>query len=300
MKIYITGIAGMLGYSIFQELNQKADIRGIDIADFGQMFPEKVYNRISVLNLDELEADICLDIPDVIIHTVALVNVDLCEKNNILARELNVKSTENLIYICNKHDIKLIFISTDAVFDGKNNKLYNESDRINPINYYGKTKAEAEKLVLKYENNMVVRTNIYGMNIQSKSSFGEWIVKSLEKREKLKMFVDIDFSPILVNELSHILYECIIHDLKGLYHICGSGSITKYEFGRFLAKEFGYDEELIQPSSSEDHYFIAKRSKHMGLSNEKIINRLNIKISTPQESIVKFYKLLNKGDNNGN
>lgn len=288
-KVYITGIAGLLGYAIAVNLKDKYQVCGVDIVkvDIADCDIEK----FDLTNLERLESSIRNQKPDVVIHTAASVNVDACEINKDYAYLLNSKLTENISFICRKYGVKLIYISTDAVFDGEKNGLYTEEDATNPINYYGFTKLQGEEFVAQVDNSLILRTNIYGVNIQNKKSFGEWIVSSLQDNQELKMFTDIMFSPILVNELAEIIDRCICNDLEGLFHACGTGSISKYEFGILVKEIFGISAGKIHKATSEAMKFIARRSKNMGMSNEKLKEQLNINISTPEESIRRFKEL---------
>lgn len=290
MKIYITGIAGMLGYGIFTTLKDKAEITGIDILDVE--IQGLSYRTLSLFDMELIEKDIVEEKPDVLIHTAAFINVDGCEEKPDDAKLLNTDVTEQLADMCNRHGIKMVYISTDAVFDGENAKLYTEEDLVNPVNVYGRTKLDGETAVLKYPQNLVFRTNIYGINIQKKRSFGEWIYYSLKEGKALNMFTDIDFSPILVNELAELIYEACQKDLCGLYHACGTGSITKYDFGVRLKEIFQIESGTINQTTSDIIMFKAKRSKHMGMSNSKLCNALQTRISTPEESIKRFYCLM--------
>lgn len=292
-KIYITGLAGMLGYGIYSELEERAQIVGVDIIELENT--KLPYQRISLYEIEEIEKNIVETKPDILIHTAALINVEECERNPEEAEKLNVIVTKQLANICNKYKIKMVYISTDAVFDGENSKLYTEEDMENPLNVYGKTKLAGEACVLKYPQNLVFRTNIYGINIQKKQSFGEWIYYSLVEGKTLNLFTDIDFSPILVNELAELIYRACEKELCGLYHACGTGCITKYDFGIKLKDFFKIETGRIHKATSDSAHFKAQRSKHMGMSNNKLCNALNVEISTPQESIEKFYCLI-KGD----
>ena len=201
MRIYITGIAGMLGYGIYRTLKDRAEILGIDIVDIE--IPGISYSKISLYDMEDIEENIIQTKPDILIHTAALINVEECEENPEEAKRLNTQVTAALADLCARHKIKMVYISTDAVFDGKEARLYSEEDVVNPPNVYGQTKLDGEAAALKYPENLVLRTNIYGINIQKKQSFGEWIYHSLKEDQTLHLFTDIDFSPILVNELAN-------------------------------------------------------------------------------------------------
>lgn len=289
MRIYITGIAGLLGNNIVKKLVNKCEITGVDILDV--KIPNISYENFSLYETERLREHIKNVNPDAVIHTAAAVDVDECEENPEWAYRLNEQATKDIADICNELGIKLVYISSDAVFDGESEKLYMETDEVNPLNVYAKTKLAGEGWALRYDRNLVFRTNIYGQNIQNKKSFGEWIVSSLEEGKTLNMFEDIDFSPILVNDLAEIIYKALEADLCGLYHVCATGCISKYEFGIRLREIFNLHTGNINRTQSETMHFKAKRSKHMGMSNEKIRQSLGIKIRTPEESIKEFKRL---------
>lgn len=290
-RVYITGIAGLLGANIGYLLKEHYKICGVDRIGFQA---EGIQcEQFELLDFEVLRESVLKFKPDYLIHTAAMVNVDLCEEERELTYQLNTKLTGYLAELCNEISCKMVYISTDAVFDGKKPQLYNEDDKTAPINYYGETKLLGEEAVLRNDH-LVVRTNIYGYNVQDKNSFGEWIYRALQKDESLKMFTDIDFSPILVNDLTEIIVQLLEKEKKGLYHACGTGCITKFEFGMKVKSVFGIRQGSISKAKSDDFAFKAARSKHMGMDNQKVRNELGITIPTPEESIEKFYCLYNK------
>lgn len=291
-RIYITGIAGMLGANIAYLLKDRYEIIGVDKVPF--MADGVKGEQFDLLDYTKLKESIVQAAPDYLIHTAALINVDLCEDEVELAHQLNSELTSFLAKICEEISCKMVYISTDAVFDGKDERLYTEQDITCPVNEYGRTKLLGEDEVLK-KNHIVTRTNIYGFNVQSKNSFGEWIYKSLQNGEPLNMFTDIDFSPVLVNDLTEVIVRLLEEDFHGLYHVCASGAISKYDFGKYLQSVFSLSDGVIHESVSDNFPFKAKRSKHMGMSNEKVKKELGIRISTPEESIEKFFKLYKDG-----
>lgn len=292
MKIYVTGIAGMLGYGIYTTLRGRAEIMGMDVLDI--KIPGLSYPVMSLFDMEAVEKDITQKKPDILVHTAAMVNVDGCEENPEEAERLNAVVTKQLSNLCERYGIKMVYISTDAVFDGESSRLYTEEDITNPLNVYGRTKLEGEDAVLRYKDSLVLRTNIYGINIQKKQSFGEWIYFSLREGNVLHMFSDIDFSPILVDELAELIYESCQKHLSGLYHACGTGCITKYDFAVKLKDIFHIGSGTIHKTTSDTAQFKAKRSRHMGMSNKKLSDALQRSISTPEESIEKFYDLSRK------
>lgn len=291
-RIYITGIAGMLGANIAYLLKDQYDITGVDKVPFTA--DQIKCEQFDLLDHARLKESILQADPDYLIHTAALIHVDLCEEEAVLAHQLNCELTAFLAKVCEDISCKMVYISTDAVFDGEEEKLYTEQDNTHPLNQYGKTKLLGEEEVLKRKH-LVVRTNIYGFNVQDKSSFGEWIYRSLQNGESLNMFTDIDFSPVLVNDLTEVIMRLFERDLHGLYHVCATGAVSKYEFGKYMQYVFSLPEGQIHKSVSDDFPFKAKRSKHMGMSNKKVREELEIHIPTPKESIEKFFKLFEDG-----
>lgn len=288
-KIYITGIAGLLGCNIVNELKDRYEITGADLVQVS--LPGVRYEVFDLRDYDKLEKSIKQEKPDVLIHTAAIVNVDICEVDKKLAQEVNAEMTKQMAQICAEQNVKMIYISSDAVFDGKSDKLYSESDEVHPLNEYAKSKYIGEQYTLQYSDNLVLRTNIYGLNIQKKMSFGEWIVDGLSKGEQLNMFEDIFFSPILVNDLANVIAKCIEAGLSGLYHVCATGAVSKYDFGVMVKEIFSIDGGKINRSTSDSMNFKAQRPKHMGMSNQKICHKLQIKIRTSEESIKEFHRL---------
>lgn len=292
-NIYITGIAGLLGINLSYYLKTNYNIFGVDIVKLN--LPNVISETYDILDREALEKSLVNNKVNIVIHTVAAVDVDNCEVNPTYAEKINANVTKTLAELCYKNNIKMVYISTDAVFNGSSNKLYTEEDETNPINVYGKTKLEGEKYVLSNPINLVLRTNIYGYNIQNKNSFGEWVLYSLLNDKTINMFSDIYFSPILVNEFAEILSIIIQRDLCGLYHLCGTGLISKYQFGIELKRIFGIKTGQIISTSSDGFNFKAKRSKNMGMSNKKLSNELGIHIRTPFESIEYFKRLYDNG-----
>ena len=291
-RLYITGIAGLLGANMAYLLKDHYEITGADKILFkASGIKSECFDLLDYIKLKE-SIERCA--PDYLVHTAALVDVDLCEEEKELAYRLNCGLTNVLAEICKNISCQMVYISTDAVFDGNSSRLYTERDITCPVNYYGKTKLLGEDTVLK-NNYIVVRTNIYGFNVQDKNSFGEWVYKSLQKGEQLDMFGDIKFSSVLVNDLAVIIIKLLEEGRHGLYHVCSSGSVSKYSFGKCIQDVFSITGGKINKTESSSFNFKAKRAKDMGMSNEKVKKELNINIPGPEESIKEFYKLYHDG-----
>ena len=291
-SIFITGIAGLLGANLSFLLKDRYRVSGIDRNAIDIRDVDSYIGN--VLDLGRLEEDICKRKPDYLIHCAAMVSVDGCEENPDEARKINYELTRCLAQVCERINCKMIFISSDAVYHGDRQGLYKETDPVAPISVYGKTKVAAEQAVLQTPRGLVVRTNIYGYNFRNKNSFGEWIRNSLESGQELNMFYDLWFSPILVNELAEILALCMEKDVCGLYNICATGSISKYDMAMEIKKAFELT-GTINRASMKNFEFRAPRTQNMGMDNAAIRKLLNISIATPQEGVARFRQLWDEG-----
>ncbi len=216
--------------------------------------------------------------PDIIINCAALTNVDFCEENRDQAHLVNVEGVRNLVKFSNKKT-KIIHISTDYVFDGDSNGDYLETSPTFPINYYGKTKLEAENLLrgsnLDYA---IIRSSmLYGAPLSSKSNFFSWVYDSLVKGYEINAIDDCYSNPAWMNQLSEIILKIIILNNKGIFHFGSSDKVSRYDFANIIADVFDLDSQLINKVSSEELNFTARRPNNTSLSNSKLNSEIGIK-----------------------
>ena len=223
--------------------------------------------------------------PDYIVHTVAFPSVDYCEEKPMIADKLHVNTTKIIANTSAELNSKLLFLSTDAVFEGQINKKYLETDIPSPVNHYGLTKLKAEKIVLESSsNNVVLRTAvIYGKN--SKSRFTNWIVSYLKENKQVDPFIDQYNSPTLVDDLSMAIIQILKDGVSGLYHATGPTCVNRYDFALMLAKEFGLNSNLIKPVTSLEKKQLAPRPNSTCLDSSKLEQTLNFKFRDLQSGI---------------
>jgi dTDP-4-dehydrorhamnose reductase len=231
---------------------------------------------------------------DVVIHCAALTNMDACEQDPNYAEIVNTVMSSNLACASEKYGVKMVYISSDSVYPGTKAWLYAEDEFPAPISVYAKTKLMGEETTLRYPRNLVVRTNLYGFNYRDKESFGEWVINALAQGKDLMMFDDLYFSPILVNRLSDLIMTSIDFDLKGLFNICCTGRISKYDLGCEIKEQFGLPGNIVR-SSMKDHRYIAPRTQNMGMDNKLIRETLSIDIPTAIEDVKLFKVLYERG-----
>jgi dTDP-4-dehydrorhamnose reductase len=283
MKILITGASGLLG----SKLAELAISLGYDVYScYNQHMPEDgVPIKLDVADWEMVKAVLERVMPDVIIHSAAVTNVDLCERNRELAFKVNVVGTRNLVEFAGGS--YFIYISTDYVFDGEKG-LYKEGDIPNPINYYGYTKFEAEKLVINSGlDYLIVRPSvIYGSRPASgKTNFALWLIDMLSKGNEVRLLTDQYVSPTLNTNLASMILEAIRKGLTGVFHMSGGERISRFDFGIKLAEVFGFNPELIKKANMSQMNWIAKRPRDSSLDVSKACGVLKNKPLKVYESL---------------
>jgi dTDP-4-dehydrorhamnose reductase len=284
MRIGVTGAGGMLGTALIDLLSKNHEIFATSrtVGQIGSNIHWDCYNLTNIELLDKWLENVK---PQIVIHCAAIVNVDNCEKDVYLATLLHEKTTEILAMYSELNKVRIIYISTDSVFDGTKKGLYNELDNVNPINVYAKTKLLGERFVQSSEFGLILRVNIIGWTRIGKSSFAEWILTSLMDNLKLKLFSDVFFSPITVYDLSLIIEMIIDNPIYGLYHCAGRDSVSKYDFGLKMADIFEFANFNIKKTSIDNFDLKANRPKNMAMDVSKISKELDIVLPSFEDSI---------------
>jgi dTDP-4-dehydrorhamnose reductase len=285
-KILIIGASGLVGSVFANHASKKYDLHLINnTKNFSlQNFP--VSNIDLTKNLPDLIDIINNYKPDFVVNTVAYPNVDFCETNPQMANFLHIETTKKISKACDDIGSKILYFSTDSVFDGKISRKYTEKDLPNPINHYGITKLNAEKILLENNLNTVLRTTvIYGWH--KKSRFTNWVLDSLNNSQQVTAFTDQYNTPTLVDDIAKIVLNIFSKEKTGLYHAVGPSCLSRYEFALKIAKKFDLDENLIVPTSFIDKKQIALRPSNGCLDNSKLENEIDFKF-TDIDSGIKF------------
>lgn len=213
----------------------------------------------------------------VVVHLAAKADVDGCEEDKALgengdAWKINVQGAQNVINACLKCNKKLIYISTDFVFDGVK-EFYSEEDNPNPVNWYGETKYQAEKLVKKSGlDYLVVRIAYpYRKTFELKKDFVRAIKDRLEQKLPVTGITDHIMTPTFIDDIAFALDALIRKNASGIYHVTGSSYITPYDAAVDIAGKFGLDQSLISKTTREE-YFAGKATRpfKLALKNDKI------------------------------
>ena len=227
--------------------------------------------------------------PDYIMHTAAHTGVDYCEIHRSEAYNVNVAGTRNIAKASGEIGAKLVYVSTDYVFDGAKG-MYSEGDMTNPINHYGKTKLEGEHVVKTIcEDWIIARTSVlYGWN-PAKPNFVTWALDELIAGNRIRIVNDQFNSPTLADNLADMLIELIKRDEHGVFHTSGGERISRYDFATKIAEIFDLNSGLIEPITSDQLNWTAKRPADSSLDVSKISNIE--KPLTIEESLEKMRQL---------
>jgi dTDP-4-dehydrorhamnose reductase len=272
-KILITGAGGFLGTKLVKILSSYYKVVATDLNKGGLL-------DCDITNKEQLRMVIKQEKPDVILHAAALPDVDFCETNKDLAYKVNVNGTKNVADVCVENKIKLIFISTDYVFDGKKGN-YKEDDERGAVNYYGHTKELAEDYILSIVKNFILlRVSVlYGYNGNStERSFVNWTYNKLKENKMIVAIKDHVGTPTLVDDIANAVKRVVDLDVNGIFHVAGRERISKYDLALKVASAFGFNEHLVESVFSKDFKQTAERPKDSSLDTTKI-KQLDIKMS---------------------
>jgi dTDP-4-dehydrorhamnose reductase len=297
-KLLVIGASGLLGFKVASlavdqyETYATYNVRPIQL------------ESCSLFKLDKSNRSETTDLlrrikPNVVVDTAALHNVDYCETHRDEAWKINVEGTRNVADACKSVGAKMIFVSTDYVFDGTRG-TYKEEDTPNPLSVYAKSKLEAEQIVrLAGISYGIGRPSvIYGWNsneaagLQSSSgksmNFVIWATNKLKKGESISAVTDQYSSPTLADNLAEALLALAKHGKQTLYHTAGKSCVNRYEFCMRIAEIFGFSTKLIKPVTSDAFKQIAPRPMKCCLNVGRAEKELGIRLLTIEEGLSKM------------
>lgn len=280
-SMLISGASGFLGGALYQKAVHLWRVTALcHSTSMPGMMP------VDLTDTDKVHTTVRTVKPRVILHLAANANLDVCEKDPQQAHAVNTAATATLLQAADDIGARLIFVSTDMVFDGRQGN-YHELDPVAPLSVYGHTKVAAEKLLLASKGPHVVARAalIYGRPRLGGSSFSEWIEKRLQARQPVSLYRDQFRTPVWVENLADQLLELAANDYCGILHCAGSERIDRLEFGRILCEKAGYDAHLLIPSSMHDHATTAPRPVDVSLNVELAGQVLHTPLLSVEEGI---------------
>lgn len=277
MKALVIGAGGFTGSYIFNAIREKYEVIGtsahnknlkkLDLSRFNKA--NKILKEIS---------------PDVVCLPAGITNLDYIEDYPNKSRKVNVLGTKNIANYCKENNCKLIFFSSDAIFDGKNGP-YSEKVKPNPISEYGRQKLEAENFIKKLNNFVIIRTSsIYGWD-KRKLNFVSRLIYELRNKKEFKAPVDQFYTPTYVVDLAHATLKLMDKKFRGIYNISGPDFISRYDIALNVCNIFGLRKRLVIPVNSSVLKQTAKRPKYGGLINKKAAKELGIRFRGIKEGL---------------
>lgn len=296
-RILITGSNGLLGQKLVVLLSRGSDYELLLTSKHeSSVFEngELPYRQLDISSRNDVRRVVDDFQPDVIINSAAVTNVDLCETEREHAWNVNVGGVENLAIAAKFVGAKIIHLSTDYVFDGKNGP-YDEESRPNPVSYYGRTKLASENVLRTNEIPFViVRTMVlYGVAPRIKVNFVLWLIHELELEKPVRVVDDQYGNPTLADDLAYAILKIIAFEREGVYHIAGSELLSRYEFAVKLAKQFGLNKKLITPVKTFGLKQPAPRPLRSGFITLKAETQLGIKMSNVEQGLMIVKNQLN-------
>lgn len=253
MKILVTGVNGQLGHDVVKQLNaRQIELKGADIGDFDLTNREQTIEAITTYA------------PDAVIHCAAYTNVNGAEANRDLCWQVNVAGTANVALACKQLDAKMIYISTDYVFDGMGEAPFEVDDCISPINAYGASKADGEKAAQELvEKLFIVRISwVFGMN-------GNNFVKTMRKlgasHQEVSVVGDQVGSPTYTADVAKLLCDMVVTEKYGIYHATNEGVCSWAEFAQAIMVDSGLS-TTVKPITTAEYPTPAKRPYNSRLS----------------------------------
>jgi dTDP-4-dehydrorhamnose reductase len=269
--VLITGANGLLGQKLVKDFHPHYKVIAWDLHPQSYLsLPNLCYESLNITDRRQLGFQMSFYHPEIVINAAAYTDVDGCEIQKDEAWAVNVGGVKNLVNLCKKEKIKFIHLSTDYIFNGKNGP-YSEDDPPDPVNFYGETKLESEKIIKDSGIDfLIIRTNVlYGFGKSVKPDFFLSLLDKLSKNEKIKIVTDQFNNPTLVDNLSLCILEMVKKDVFGVYHIAGSEYLSRYEFAVKVAESFNLDKNNILPTKTEDLQQKATRPFKGGLKTDR-------------------------------
>ena len=297
--ILVTGSNGLLGQKITQQVlltkqfNLVATSKGPDRYPAGTGY---IYADMDILDPVAVKNVVEIHKPDAIIHTAAMTNVDTCEDQKELAYQLNVEAVKTLVELCQIHNIQLVHLSTDFIFDGENGP-YDEMAAPNPLSYYGQTKLEAEEVIKTAQCKWaILRTIIvYGIvSDMSRSNIVLWAKGALEKGAPINVVNDQWRMPTLAEDLADCCLLAVQKDAFGVYNASGKDMMSISELVGKVADYWHLDKSLIKEISAETLNQTAKRPARTGFILDKTIRELGYNPHSFEEGLQILDQQLNK------
>ncbi|EOS39970.1 dTDP-4-dehydrorhamnose reductase [Lachnospiraceae bacterium M18-1] len=279
MRILVTGVKGQLGHDVVNELKKRGHTPiGVDVEE------------MDITDSTAVEQEMKKDALDAVIHCAAYTAVDAAEDNREICMRVNADGTRNIARVCRELDIKMIYISTDYVFDGEGERPWEPDDARNPLNVYGESKYQGELAVEEYlEKYFIVRIAwVFGVNGKN---FIKTMLRLAETHKEINVVNDQTGSPTYTYDLAVLVADMAETEKYGRYHATNEGLCTWYEFAKEIFAQAGVDIK-VNPVSSEEFPAKAKRPHNSRMDKSKLTQNGFRLLPSWQDALKRYLEVL--------
>ncbi len=283
-----TGLNGLVGSRIIELLQDKYNFENLSRS-----------TGVDITNQEQVTKKITGSKAPIVLHVAAKTDVDGCEKDKTAGKNgeawmVNVDATSYIAKACAQAGKKLIYMSTDFVFDGENTpeKGYTEEDDPYPVDWYAETKYRGEEAVQESGvSNIIIRIDYpYRVEFDKKKDWVRAIIGRFQAKQKVLGVVDNIMTPTFIDDIASALDILIQKNAEGIYHVVGSESLSPYDAAMMIAQELGYDQKLVETTTRFDFFKDrAERPFNLTTNNDKIKD-LGVKMRTFREGLKEFKK----------
>lgn len=280
MRVLVTGAKGQLGTDLMNELNRQGlEAIGVDIEE------------MDITDAESCRRVISREKPDAVIHCAAYTAVDAAEDNVELCSRINGQGTRNVAQACRDQGIKLMYISTDYVFDGQGTRPWEPDDPRDPLNVYGETKYQGELAVEELLDQYFTVRIAWVFGLAGKN-FIKTMLRLGQERGAVSVVDDQIGSPTYTYDLARLLVDMIQTDRYGRYHATNEGICSWYEFACEIFRQAGMDQVQVTPVSSQQFAAKAKRPSNSRMSKEKLSDNGFVRLPDWKDALGRYLKAL--------
>ena len=288
IKILITGGSGLLGKSLIETRNPNFKIVATYVGKYTMKNHDDVkYQKLDIRDYNAYEQLFQQFRPDVTIHTAGIGSPDYAEQHREETWDMNVGGTRNIYSLCEKFNSRLVYISSNGIYDGEN-APYSEEDLPDPVNYYGEVKLKAEEILVKTRIPCAIVRPIlmYGWNHPfERSNIATYALEHMTKGLKIQVYDDVFVTPLFSISCGKAIWRVIQYERYDVFNIAGAERVSIYQMIKRLANIFEFDEDLVEPVQQGYFNELARRAKDTSFKTDKMQAVLGMKALSLNEGL---------------
>ncbi len=279
MRILVTGVKGQLGHDVVNELTKRGHTPiGVDVEE------------MDITDAAAVEQEMKKEPLDAVIHCAAYTAVDPAEDNREVCMRVNAEGTRNIARVCRELDIKMVYISTDYVFDGEGERPWEPDDARNPLNVYGESKYQGELAVEEYLDKYFIVRIAWGFGVNGKN-FIKTMLRLAKDHKEINVVNDQTGSPTYTYDLAVLLADMVETEKYGRYHATNEGLCTWYEFAKEIFAQAGVDVK-VNPVSSEEFPAKARRPHNSRMDKSRLTQNGFKLLPSWQDALKRYLEVL--------